>query len=138
MQPIRILCCLALLAAPFCLPAGAARVLDGARVVDSGSSNAAGWTLAVRSDGAGWLRIAAGATRRFLQTPALAAAFLDAAAAARAAAIAERPCMKSVSFGTSVWVEWHGWRSPDLACPTTGAANATLARDVAALESAAG
>ena len=139
MQPIRILCCLAFLTAPFCLPAAAgARILDGARVVDSGSSNAPGWTIAVRSDGAAWLTVAGGATRWFRRTPALAATFLDDVAAARAAGIAERSCMKSVSFGTSVWVEWHGWRSPDLACPTTGAANTTLARDVAALENAAG
>lgn len=29
-------------------------------------------------------------------------------------------CMKSASFGSTTTVNWHGWNSPDLSCPSQG------------------
>ncbi len=48
-------------------------------------------------------------------------------------------CMKSVSFGSSLYVEFDGERSPDLSCPAPANSNiATLKKDVQDLMNAAG
>ncbi len=46
-------------------------------------------------------------------------------------------CMKSVSFGTSLFIEYNGVRSPDLNCPQTDPRNQALKQDAMALMAAA-
>lgn len=99
--------------------------LDGATIANSGSTNAPGWSLTLRSDGKGSVD-----GRRFTVPLPLAQRFFADVTAARGAAIAGRPCMKSVSFGTRLTVSWHGWISPDLSCPAGSQSAAALGQDV--------
>lgn len=123
--------------------ANAHPLLDGATIANSGSTNAAGWTITLRSDGRGSVagssssELQAGTQRSFSVDPSLAQRFLAAARAARGANAAGRPCVKSVSFGTRLTVTYHGWTSPDLSCPPASALLATLSADVSLIENAA-
>ena len=125
----------------------AAPQLDGATIQNSGSTNAPGWSIAIRSDGSAtfsqspWQRneLYPGPSPHQTTVPAdVAASFFNNIKAARVAATAPMGCMKSASFGTSTVVLWHMWRSPDLSCPQRGATAAALARDVTAIEQAVG
>ncbi len=112
---------------------GAAPVRDGAILTNSGSTNIRGYQVAIWSDGAAAL-IDGGARRPLAGiAPALARQFFIDAKRTRAAGATGGSCTKSVSFGTRTTVAWHGWTSPDLSCPTTGAARA-LAADVAQIQ----
>lgn len=102
-----------------------ARQLDGATIVNSGSTNTAGWSIELRSDGS-----ASVDSRAFSLPPNLTAKFFSDIAAARDAHAAGRACMKSVSFGTRLNVTWHEWTSPDLSCPAASPSLASLANDV--------
>jgi hypothetical protein len=106
--------------------------LDGATIANSGSTNAAGWTIQIRSDGQGTVM-----GRRFSIAPETAMRFLRDARLARDAHVAGRGCMKSVSFGTRLNVTYHGWTSPDLSCPPSSTPLAELAHDTQAIVSAA-
>ncbi len=120
--------------------------LDGARVVNSGSTNTAPWTLTIRSDGSGIYTIG---QRRFGAAPAplaphpiavpsaLAQRLLADAKAAREAGAQGGHCMKSASFGSTTILTYHGWASGDLQCPSPSAALDALAADVAAVQKAA-
>ena len=46
--------------------------------------------------------------------------------------------MKSASFGSSTYVTWQGWRSPDLTCPPSDATGKSLVNDVEEIRKAAG
>lgn len=111
--------------------AAAAPSRDGASIVDSGSTNTAGYTIRVWSDGS-----AATASKAFTFSPSLAARFFADLKAARGGHAKAQPCMKSASFGTSTHVHWHGWTSPDLDCPPGDALTSALLRDVTAIRSA--
>ncbi len=106
-------------------------VPHGAAVImDTGSTNTSGYRIVVQQHGeaeyvVGYRRATATVmgdlTKKF---------FDDLAAAAPLDQLPSRPCMKSASFGTSLFVWWsaHG-RSPDLTCPTD--ARGSVLRDVA-------
>ncbi|MHB8432400.1 MAG: hypothetical protein ACYC8W_04870 [Candidatus Tyrphobacter sp.] len=128
---LALLCTLA-----FATAAPADPRLDGAVIVNSGSTNTVGWRIAVRSNGVGTVSGAAG-RRRFSVPSGLALKFLNDAQAARDAHAAGRPCMKSASFGTRLNVLWHGWTSPDLSCPVTFAPLTALSSDVSRIVDAA-
>jgi hypothetical protein len=118
------------------LSAGAnGAVLDGLHVVDSGSTNAAGWEVDLRSDGSAVVSQPNTPDRTVKLSKNLAKrTFADAAALRNARAIG-RSCMKSVSFGTRLTVEWHGWTSQDLSCPSASPQAAALNADVSELAS---
>ena len=107
-------------------------IQDGATVLDTGSTNRPGALVRVHADGSAIVE----QQIRGVQQPAhhaatisdgLAARLLATAKVARAAGATRKlgvPCMKSVSFGSSLYVTYHGWRSPDLMCPVLGPATA--------------
>lgn len=123
----------------------AAPIQDGASVLDSGSTNRPGALVRVRADGSAFVERALRGVQHPPTTnahvnPALAARLLADAKIARTAGLTRRlgvPCMKSVSFGSSLFVTWHGWRSPDLFCPVNGPAVALKADAQAILAAAA-
>ncbi len=92
------------------VPAGAAVILN------TGSTNTAGYRIVVQPSGS--VEYAA-ASRRATANIAdrLAAKFFhDLKAAGPLQDLETTPCMKSVSFGTSLFVWWEHGRSPDLSC----------------------
>lgn len=121
---------------PALATACAAPRLDGATILNSGSTNASGYKIEVRADGSATvvlqnrIGVTAGVARPFAVPPSVAATFLADAKAARDGRAIGVPCMKSASFGTRTFVRWHGWQSPDLSCPPGDALSAALKRDV--------
>jgi hypothetical protein len=107
-------------------------------IVNSGSTNVAGYTLRVRDNG--WTTLdQAGATQHKRVGEALAARFFaDLRAAGPLDALPRAMCMKSTSFGSVTTISYRGARSPDVSCPSTSAAQAALGTDVNALRDAAG
>ena len=118
--------------------------LDGARILDTGSTNVAGFTMAIRSDGTGWWRPSTrmgqptAPARTFTIAQGIARRFLDALADGRAQHVRGVPCMKSASFGHSVFALWHGWRSPDITCPLDSTSARAIAADIHAVIAASG
>uniref|UniRef100_E6PC50 Uncharacterized protein n=1 Tax=mine drainage metagenome TaxID=410659 RepID=E6PC50_9ZZZZ len=118
--------------------------LDGARIFDSGSTNVRGFTIAVRSDGTGWWRPSSRMGQpttpehTFTIDQRVARRFLGALADGRAQHVGSVPCMKSASFGHSVFAIWHGWRSPDITCPLDSAGAQRIAADIHAVIAASG
>lgn len=113
--------------------------LDGATITNSGSTNAAGWTIALRSNEVGTLTVPSRPSHTFRVPANLAATFFRDLAAARASGLPNvQTCMKSVSFGSSTIARWHGFASPDFGCPQHGRLGAALADEVAQIERIAG
>lgn len=116
----------------------AAAQRDTATIHNSGSTNTAGFTITLWSDGTGTASIAGGNARTIAIARDLVAQFFsDLYAAQREHAPASR-CMKSASFGTTTTVTQNAWQSPDLQCPPFSANMGALAKDTAAIEAAAG
>jgi hypothetical protein len=115
---------------------------DTAVIVNSGSTNAYGYTISVSADGKASVTMqnkggaAASAARAFTVPATTAARFFSDLAAARKANAATVPCMKSVSFGSSTHVKWQGWTSPDLTCPPQDKVGEALVNDVDAIRKA--
>jgi hypothetical protein len=125
--------------------ASAAFARDGATITNSGSTNTAGWTMRVWSDGHGDLVILPGekpatpALHTFAAPAVLASQFFaDVKAAHDANSLGIINCMKTASFGSSTTVLWHGWNSRDFSCPQGTRPIAKVAADVRRLETAAG
>ena len=125
----------------FCLSGTArAAIADGAHIVNGGSTNARGWGIWIRSNGQGGFGVQGDKLKDhpFSVDAATAARFFADVKAARNAGAVGGTCMKSASFGSRTWVEWHAWQSGDLSCPIVGGAGRALASDVGAIENAAG
>ncbi len=121
----------------------AATPADNAVIVNSGSTNTVGYSIAVSSDGKASLTVqsrggAPGTPKAFSVPADTAKRFFADLAAARTGNAATVPCMKSASFGTSTHVHWQGWVSPDLSCPPKGDAGEALVKDVDAIRAASG
>jgi len=122
----------------------AASPLDSATIVDSGSTNANGYTIHITSDGNASVTYQPrggspiGAPKRFTVPAATTARFFADLAAAHKGNMATVACMKPVSFGTTLNVTWQGWTSPDLTCPPKDALGEALVSDVAAIRNAGG
>ncbi|MDH2909044.1 MAG: hypothetical protein HKL92_08230 [Candidatus Eremiobacteraeota bacterium] len=118
--------------------------LDGARIFDTGSTNAQGYTIALHSDGTGWWRPSSrmgqptAPEHTFTIAQGIARRFLDALSDGRAQHVRSVPCMKSASFGHSVFAIWHGWRSPDITCPLDSAGAQRIAAGIHAVIAASG
>jgi hypothetical protein len=95
------------------VPPGAAVIMD------TGSTNTIGYRIVIQRQGS--VEYAAGEKRNTatVTSDVASAFFSDLAKAAPLDRLPSEPCMKSVSFGSSlfVWSSAHG-RSPDLLCPT--------------------
>ncbi len=114
---------------------------DGASIVDSGSTNTAGYTIRVWSDGTAGVTYqnrtdVSASAKAFTISPSLAARFFADLKAARGGKAQAERCMKSASFGTSTHVYWHDWTSPDLDCPPGDALTSAVLKDVNAIRSA--
>jgi hypothetical protein len=114
-----------------------APVADGeALIVDSGSTNVAGFRLRVFENGRFFIeqgnpakgRVRSALVRRF---------FEDLRAAGSLDRLGQAQCAKSASFGSWTRITYRGETSPDISCPSTTAVQA-LTRDVGALADAAG
>jgi hypothetical protein len=117
---------------------------DTATIVDSGSTNANGYTIHIASDGKASVTYQPrggspiSSPKPFTVPEATTARFFADLAAARKGNVATVPCMKPVSFGTTLKVTWQGWTSPDLTCPPKDALGEALVSDVAAIRNAGG
>jgi hypothetical protein len=109
-----------------------------ALIVDSGSTNRAGYRL--RVDASGWAALQQGdVPSRKRVAPALVARFFaDLRAAGPLDRLTTMHCMKSVSFGSSLQIGYRGKLSPDLSCPSASSIVRELAIDAGALADAAG
>jgi hypothetical protein len=116
----------------------AAAQRDFATIRNSGSTNTAGFTITVWSDATGSASVQGATPHTFGVPNDLSARFFADLRAAQNDATTPTHCMKSASFGTSTFVQWHGWSSPDLQCPPFSPSLGALASDVNAIEGAAG
>jgi hypothetical protein len=134
----------AIVAGAFAMNANASPVRESAVIVDSGSTNTAGYRIEVWSDGTGVVTVKSRPgspqtePKSFTFPTTTAGHFFTDLKAAQAANVAGAPCMKSASFGTSTHVSWNGWTSPDLDCPSDNAHVGAVIRDVDAIRSASG
>ena len=113
------------------MPAGAAVILN------TGSTNGAGYRIVIQRSGTAEFVI--GAQRTIANvSPSLASKFfLHMGAAMPLSDVRVMHCMKSASFGSSLFVWWRGQRSPDLSCPGSEQSSA-IAHDAAQVAAALG
>ncbi|HTJ26381.1 MAG TPA: hypothetical protein VMA36_09455 [Candidatus Limnocylindria bacterium] len=139
-MPHPLVLALAVIIAPLAAPRPAVTTPTSpteAVIVNSGSTNTAGYVLRVSADGNGTLR-QDGDEHRVQVSRALADRFFaDLRAAGPLDALPHTFCMKSASFGTTTTVAYRGKRSPDLNCPS-GSAGTALVQDARAIAAAAG
>ncbi len=111
---------------------------DEALIVDSGSTNRAGYRLRVYASG--WTALQQGDVPVKKRVPAALVKrfFADLKAAGPLDRSPSMHCMKSVSFGSSMQIGYRGKMSPDLTCPSASSAARALAVDAGALADAAG
>src|SRR5579862_7382517 len=108
-------------------------------IVNSGSTNMLGFTIAVAADGTATLTMQQHAPKAFhVNAVTLKKLFADLASARRSAPPPGSGCIKSASFGSATRIAWQGWTSPDLECPAPNAQIAALIDDVHAIRAAAG
>ncbi len=89
-----------------------------ATVIDTGSSNRRGMRVTIDEDGRATVDVRGVEPRQVKLGDKMCAQFLrDVNAATPLSDIPARHCMKSASFGSSLYVEVNGERSPDLNCP---------------------
>jgi hypothetical protein len=137
---LRLVAVLGLLA--LCLAATPAP--DSAVIVNSGSTNFAGYKIEVWPDGTAALTVedrggtALTTPKPFTVAKTDATKFFADLATAKSDGAAGSPCMKSASFGSTTRVTWHGWTSPDLSCPPDNAALAALVHDTGVIHTASG
>jgi len=111
---------------------------DEALIVNSGSTNSAGYRLRVYADGITALQQGDAALRKHVSLALVKRFFADLKAAGPLDALPRAACMKSASFGSSMQVAYRGKTSPDLACPSASRAARALAIDAGALAAAGG
>jgi len=111
------------------VPKGAAVILN------TGSTNTSGYRIVVQRNGNA--EYITDVTRAKAQLPTSIGSkfFGDLHAAAPLQNLQHAACMKSISFGTSLFVWWNHSRSPDLSCPADARGRA-LASDARAVASA--
>jgi hypothetical protein len=91
-----------------------------ATIVDTGSTNTPGMTVSMGAKGHAIVEHTKGgaAKTNIKVSDALRTRLMtDLEAAAPVDKLNARHCMKSVSFGSRVFVEYKGVRSPDISCP---------------------
>lgn len=105
-------------------------------ILDTGSSNTLGYRIVVQPSGSAEY-VMGDATHGGRLPNALAVRFFrDLSAAMPLSQLRANQCMKSASFGISLFVWWRGQRSPDVSCsgpPEVAALNADLSGIASAL-----
>jgi hypothetical protein len=122
-------------------PVPAARIptaADEALIVNSGSTNSAGYRLRVYADGTLALQQGDAALRKHAPPALVKRFFADLRAAGALDALPRAACMHSASFGSSTQIGYRGKMSPDLTCPSRSPAARALAVDADALAAAGG
>jgi hypothetical protein len=119
-------------------PARIPTAADEALIVNSGSTNTAGYRLRVYADGTTALQQADAALRKHVSAALVKRFFADLRAAGALDKLPRAACMKSASFGSSTQVAYRGKMSPDLTCPSASPAERALAVDADALAAAGG
>lgn len=118
---------------PFALGASqTAQQPPQATVEMSGSTNTAPMKLTISSAGAALVHVRqSGAVHNNLEAQVSSKLFEDLQSIGSLNALPRSHCMKSASFGTSLYIEFNGEQSPDLNCPApAGSKTATLKKDV--------
>ncbi len=110
-----------------------------ATIVNTGSTNTPGMTMTVDAAGNTEVRLRSNAMRQTTVDSRLSQRlFDDLKTIGPLSSLPKIHCMKSASFGSSVYVEVNGERSPDLSCPAPrDSKTAILKRDVYELMQAA-
>ena len=111
---------------------------DEALIVNSGSTNRAGYRLRVYADGTTALQQADAAVRKHVSLALVERFFADLDAAGALDKLRRASCMKSASFGSATYVAYRGKMSPDLTCPSASPEERALAIDADTLAAAAG
>jgi|SRR5579884_1020929 len=109
-----------------------------AMVVNSGSTNTAGYQLTVNEDGTTALAQGDVTLRKQIPAALVTRFFADLRAAGPVDKLPAATCMKSASFGTTTHVLYRGKTSPDLSCPSASPQARALAVDAQSLADAAG
>ncbi|HTD37030.1 MAG TPA: hypothetical protein VK669_05930 [Candidatus Limnocylindrales bacterium] len=109
-----------------------------ALIVDSGSTNRAGYRLRVYEDGTTALQQGDVPIRKRAPAALVARFFADLRAAGPLDRLRTAHCMKSASFGSTTQIGYRGVMSPDVSCPGTSASVRALSIDATALAGAAG
>jgi hypothetical protein len=101
-----------------------------ATIIDTGSTNTAGMRVTVNAKGQATVS-SEGAQPRVvdLSQPVCRLFMEHVKGAAPLDQLPQVHCAKSVSFGTRLFVEYKGTRSPDLSCPAEQGAAAALEKD---------
>jgi hypothetical protein len=100
-------------------------------VIDSGSTNRAGVTVTIDPEGNATIEQRGAQPQSAKLDPQLCQQLLkDVKAAVALRALPEQHCPKSASFGSSLYVELNGDRSPDISCsPQQDPRSAALQKD---------
>ncbi len=108
-------------------------------IIDSGSTNFPGLTVKLKKSGPqAVIEPASGAQQTITLDQTLCARLKkDLKAAGPLNELPANHCMKSVSFGASLFIEQEGVRSPDLSCRQTDSRAASLKQDASDILSAA-
>jgi len=109
-----------------------------ALIVNSGSTNTAGYRLRVYADGTTTLQQGDVPIRKHVSAELVGRFFADLRAAGPLDRLPSTFCMKSASFGSSTRVGYRGATSPDVSCPSSNASVRALGIDASALAGAAG
>lgn len=108
-------------------------------IIETGSTNTPGMNVKMKKAGPqAMIEPKEGAAQKLMLKKDLCRRLMkDLAAAGALDKLPEAHCMKSASFGTSLFVEYKGVRSPDLSCPQTDGRMAALKKDVNEIMAAA-
>jgi hypothetical protein len=110
-----------------------------ATIIDSGSTNRSGMRVTVDAQGHATVVEKSGETHHVNLSQPISSDFLhDVIGAVPLSHIPVHHCFKSVSFGSSLFIEYQGERSPDLSCPgPTNTDTASLVKEAHILLEAA-
>ena len=108
-------------------------------IIETGSTNTAGMNVKMKKAGPqAMIEPKQGAAQKLMLKKDLCNRLMnDLKAAGALNELPEAHCMKSASFGTSLFVEYKGVRSPDLSCPQTDGRLAALKKDANEIMAAA-
>ncbi|HEY0394103.1 MAG TPA: hypothetical protein VGD01_06365 [Candidatus Elarobacter sp.] len=109
-----------------------------ALIVNSGSTNRAGYRLRVWADGTTALQQGDVPLKKQVSAELVKRFFADLNAAGPLDRLTLAHCMKSASFGSATAIGYRGKMSGDISCPGTSTAARALAIDATALAEAAG
>jgi len=110
----------------------------GAVILNTGSTNSAGYRIAIGQDGsATYVQPGRAPVRGQVPADIANKFWSDVRAAMPLSQLRAGACMKSASFGVSMFVWWHGSRSPDVSCPLDDRSRA-LAGDATTIANALG